>query len=898
MNRGLLVVIGCVVMSAVVAVVVLLDEGSSTAAPSQAREPGVLAGAESGEASEAKSMDLGQLAAPESLPLEVTEPGLSVGESDALDLADGGDTGTLVGRVTLAGSGDPVVGLVLVPRVEPLVAGSGDDETPQLITPELATTDVEGRYTFTTHGEAKLVSMQVLPAADIPRQRINFALELATGVEVSADFQVERGVQVSGRVVDLAGEPVAGATVNGWTGNHYLITKKRLATPDQTTVCDANGAFTIGGVGPSWLLAATADGMAAHQRVHGRHDSGIAVIGVTLVLSPERKLTGRVLGAGAQPVSGAMVSASVYLQGAAQTLTEIEGTYITGLSAVKATSDTQGRFELEGLASRAYEVSVSHPLYPEWVGEHDSGDGQLVVQLEVGLTLRGHVLSPAGQAVAGAQVRLSSAQMFGSEANSRSTRSDDSGAFVLEGLRPDQDGYLLLDADGFAVHVEQPVVIAEGQPDLTVVLAHPWSLAGRVIDDAGQPVPGALVEIEGDRLIDHGDLTISPVPTWEREFRLSSQRTDALGRFFFDRLYDGLFRVEASDESGELRTIVETRSGNEELELVLDPDAIIGVTLMGEARDVTTGLPVTEFFVTPMIPSGTGGMSGTSQQFQDELGQWRMVGLDAGPMMVNARAAGYAPWSLPLADYPGGEQRIDIAFAPKRTVVFRVVDEERQPLEVDLTFTTEDERQLMVETGPSSGSSRLETDEAGEARAAGLPAQRIVVTVAKGWLSSDREYTVDLTHEPSGPIELVYGATDEQKVMVMVFTGVPSDPSVLQISDLSSESAGQALQAELVSGALRPLPVPVSIDAVDDGGVVVASELIDPSQANPPGITPPGISGGFMAMINVPLRALTVSATAEGFAGATRSWIPESGEGPAVLVMILSPDTGGPGSPP
>ncbi len=832
------------------------------------------------------------------MPLEVTAQGPIGGAAEALDLADANDAGTLVGRVTLAGSGEPVAGLALVAKVEPLVDGSGDGEAPQLITPEQTTTNSDGRYTFTTHGAATLVSMQVLPGADIPRQRVDLAVELAAGVETRADFEVDRGVQISGQVVDLDGDLVAGATVNGWTGNHYLSTEQRLAAPDQSVVCEANGAFSIGGVGPSWILAATADGMAAHQRVHGRHDGGSVVSGVTLVLSPERELTGRILGAGAQPVSGAKVSARVSLQGAAKTLTEIEDTYITGLSAVTATSDAQGRFELEGLASRAYKVTVSHPLYPEWVSEHDNGDGQLVVQLEAGPTLRGHVLSPAGQALVGARVRLSSAQMFGSEANSRSTRSDESGAFVLEGLRPDPNGYLSLDADGFAVHIEQPVVIAEGQPELTVVLAPPWRLAGRVIDDAGQPVPGALVEIEGDRLVDHGDLTLSPVPTWERQFRLSAQTTDALGRFFFDRLYDGLFRVEASDESGELRTIVETRSGNEELELVLDPAAIIGVTLVGEARDATTGLPVSEFFVTPMIPSGSGGMSGTSQQFQDELGRWRMVGLDAGPMMVNARAAGYAPWSLPLADYVDGEQRIDIAFAPTRSVVFRVVDEARQPLEVDLSFATEELRQLMVETGPSSGSSRLQTSEAGEARAAGLPAQRIVVTVAKGWFAPDREYTVDLTHEPSGPIELVYGATDEQKVMVMVFTGVPADPGVSQISDLSSESAGQALQAELISGALRPLPVPVSIDAVDDGGVVVASERIDPSQETPPGITPAGLSGGFVAMINVPLRALTVSATAEGFAGASRAWIPESGEGPAVLVMILSPDPAGAGSPP
>lgn len=887
MNRGTLAVIGCVVALAVIGVMVLLDDEASATDASKTGAAELTSTGDAGGA-ERNAMELERLATGEERRLDVVEPRPSDAAPDVFDAEDGVAAARLVGRVTLTGTGTPVAGLVLVPTLEQPAEVQGGEGKPLRSQPRQATTDESGRYSFTIRGAATLVSMAVLPGEDIPRQRIDLGLTLSPGAETIADFEVEGGVRVSGQVVDLDGRPVPGAAVHGWTGPRYLLSGQQLATPEQSTACDAGGAFTLGGVGPSWLLEASAEGFTAHQRVHGQHTAGDSVDGVVLVLSPVRRLSGRVLAAGARPLSGATIKATVTLRGASQTVTANEGVYITGPRAREATSDAQGRFEIDGLASRPYAISVRHPRFPEWTGEHAPGDGELLVQLESGLTLSGLVVSRDGRAVPGAKVRLRSTQMFGDQANSRSTESDESGRFVLEGLLPDSNGYLLVQAEGFAVHVDQPVVIeAAGQPDVTVVLSPPWRLAGRVIDNAGQPMASVSVEIEGDRLVDHGDVTMAPLPTWERSFGLSTRVTDALGQFRFDGLYDGLFRVEAGNDSGELRTVVEARSGNETLELVLDPEAIFGVTLAGEARDATTGLPVTEFSVTPMIPSGSGGMTGSGQHYETEQGSWRMVGLDAGPMKVTASAVGYAPWSIPLVDYIDGEHRIDIGFSPTRNVVFLVLDDDREPVALDLTFADEEGRSLMVESGSNSRGSRLKTDASGQGRAAGLPAQRITVTAKKGWLSTKRNYLVDLTHAPSGPVELIYGTTDEQTVMLIVLSGVPADPSVLEISDLASPIAARTLQDELNSGALRPLPVPVVIDAVDAGGVVVAGRSLDPADENPDGFTQPGISGAFMVTLTLPLREVELSASAPGFVGASRMWVPENAEGPAVVVLVL-----------
>ncbi|MFT7465623.1 MAG: hypothetical protein ACI9EF_003992 [Pseudohongiellaceae bacterium] len=644
----------------------------------------------------------------------------------------------------------------------------------------------------------------------------------------------------------------------------------------------------MGGLGGSWMLAPFAEGYSAHHRVQGSQITGATLDDVGLVLSPSRSLRGRVLGTGAQPVPGAKVSASVQLQGAAETLTVNQNVYLLGPPSVKGEADAQGRFDLPGLAGRDYKVAVSAATYPKWMGEHGPGDEELAVQLEAGLSLAGRVLSFAGEPVVGAEVQLVPEGTFRSS-KSRAVATDEQGRFELLGLEPATNAYLSVGADGFAVHVEQPVAVkAGGQAELTVVLSPSLSLAGRVIDAEGNPVSSATVSIEGDRVIDLGNITMSPLWTWERSFGISRQRTDEDGRFAFDALYDGEYTVEANDRASDVRAELQARAGSESLEIVLDPSVVTGVTLTGDARDLTTGLLVPKFSVTPMIPSGNGGMSGSGTQFDDQQEPWRITGLAPGPMQVNATAQGYAPWSGELVDYVEGEHRIDIAFVPTRTVVFSVLDEERQPLEAKLTFEDSDGRQLMVEMGMGSRSSALETDATGQGRAAGLPAQPITVTVTKGWFSGEREYAVDLTHQPSGPIELIYGDVDEQTVMVLVLTGSPNDPSVLQITDLSDATAGQILQDELTSGALRPLTSPVSITAMDDDGEEVATQRFNPASGNPEGTASPAGQGGFMTTMMLPIKALNISVSAEGYETASRSWVPANGEGPGVVVLLLA----------
>lgn len=857
---------------AVVAAVLLLDDGGPTS-PSPGPSP--LSGPLARDAGPPPLVGTAP-GATDVRPLEAS--GRSAGSPGSDAAGTGGATAgaLLEGTVSLSG-GEPVAGLTLAMRLAP--AGTQDRLDPA---PE-ATTDASGQYRFelALDGEHDAQGIDVRPHHAVPRQQLALDLQLAPGRSLVHDLTVEPGVTLAGTLVDDEGQPVPGAEVLGWTGHRWQIDSLRLEQPDRLVRADGRGRFSLSGLGSPWLLEPRADGLTASARLHGTLEAGASLDGLTLELTPARWLSGLVLGAGARPLADAEVRASLRLAGAAATLTEHADTYRTGPRRRVQRSDADGRFRLGPLPGRGHHVEVEHAEHPPWEGRHAPADGELTIELEPGISLTGRVLAQDGRPLAGATLRLHSTRLLSQGGNKRSTTSDDGGRFVFTGLVADDDNWLLAHAPGHAVHVQQPLAVAAaGNAELRVVLPAARRLAGRVVDADGAPVAQAQVSIEGDRLIDHGNVTMAPAPTWERQIPgLVTTTTDAQGRFAFDDLYDGQFRVEASLEDSSLRDVLETRSGDERIELVLDPERVLGVTFTGTAVDLSTGLPVTEFDVTPMLPMESGGMAGTSERFRDEQGRWRLVGLDPGRIMLTAGAKGYAPWTGDLVDYLEGEHFVEIGFVPTRTVLFEVVDPSGTPTRARLTFRGEDDRQLMVETGAGSRASSLQSDDEGRARAAGLPALPIVVTVQRDYLSPSVERRVDLTLAPNGPVELVYEAPAEQELTVVVLTGSVADPASLSADDWSAVDA--ALQG-LEAGQLRAPTGTVELTATDaDGRVVSPQADAAPDPRLPAALVP------HARRLQLVARDWTLDVRAGDGPAVRRVWSPAAGAGPEIIVVLL-----------
>lgn len=289
-----------------------------------------------------------------------------------------------------------------------------------------------------------------------------------TSIEAGTDTQVEltlpRGHLVTGTVVDLDGNPIAGAEIclDSETGG--------------AVACAAlDGTFQVAGIRTFESLRARAPGHAPSEtiRVEAEHAAPL-VLRFTLQ-GPGGEIRGRVIGPDGEPVAGATVH-----------VTEATDT------GVWQRTDAAGRFEISGLAPGEARVDVRRtPLVP-WRGDLlvVPGPGaEVAVRLEAGGTLLGTVRDSHGRPIA--QVGVSARPATGGPGVSTWTRSD--GTYRLVGLAP---GSHLASAHtnkkGEAsgrveVQLDRPV---EWNP----VLSDGHVIQGRVVDAGGAPLVGWIVQ--------------------------------------------------------------------------------------------------------------------------------------------------------------------------------------------------------------------------------------------------------------------------------------------------------------------------------------------------------------------------------------------------------------------
>ncbi len=876
------VVAGAVILLALVATLTVLSDDGQESAESSPGDRGSHATEQQKPGMELPPALPGTEAA-EVRSLELSEKARTPPPTATLTASDSEAMARLEGRVTYATDDLPATDLQLTAHVTPSSALEQSLSDSKASTTLVTRTDEDGRYSFAFEGAVTISQLVIQAGSRSPTQKQSERRELEAGSVSHFDFQVHGGSSFSGTVFDLKGRPVPGAIVHAWSRRHYRMNADAYAAPEVSLETDNSGAFQLPHLGPDVVLLARAEGMAPHTGLNGSVPLESSLTGLRLVVSKRRDVGGSVRGSHGEDIVKAEVRLSTRLP-AAQRITKHEGMFAFGPPPRSAVSKPDGSFLIEGLCQRSYAVSARHDAHREWTGEHKPGDGPLEIELITGLRLTARVTDPTGAPLPGARGRLGSRS--GPGYNADNTTADEQGLLSFEGLAPDTGASLSVTAPSHAVHVEQPIVLEEGRAhhvDLTLRAERP--LAGVVVNQDGEPVEGATLTVEGDRLVDYGNMTIFPKPTWEAQFGRPVLRTDASGAFAVHNLYDGLFRVDATSPDGNTQASVDVRSGREDLRIVLDPNAVLGVTLTGVARDGVTGLPITERFqISPMHAGAGGGFAGSSYSFEDLEGRFRITGLDEGMILINAGSEGYAPWSAGAREYDEGEHRLDIEFLPTRRVGFHVVDSSGAPVELNLTFESQDGESLMVESGPGSRNSMLRTNEDGKAIAGGLPAARIVVHAKRGWLGPRREYPVDLRAQPNEPIELVYGEASQRTVLLLILSGSPSEPA--PVSGTPGWQLGAWLETQIAEGSLRPLNTPVQVLALDEDDAQVASTSLDPAGENAQAYPVPGLESPFVAKLLLPPSPLKLVASAEGHATLQRSWSPDDAE---ILVLVLSP---------
>lgn len=320
---------------------------------------------------------------------------------------------------------------------------------------------------------------------------------------LTADFALERGDTIVGRVVDETGSGIAAAYVAAaaqqWDAAGGMDTFWRSGAVDD------RGNFRIDHLGRDarsqprgWQLLVRAPGMGSRVLAmpFRRLADGVLDIG-DVRLAPQAILEGRVVDGDGRPVVGADVT----LQGTpddalavAPEWQEFRPVYHFGTRDTRSAGD--GTYRIAGLAAGSYTVHA-RPRGVSWQLDSEEqavAAGALVtvsdLVADAGLTITGRVRLPgARQLPADTTIVI---WAFGPTPDTPSAEVAADGTFTVERLQPGDYTLATLDAPpGFALAPRAGV--AAGRQDVEVELVPSTTIEGSVVDADDQPIRGAPV---------------------------------------------------------------------------------------------------------------------------------------------------------------------------------------------------------------------------------------------------------------------------------------------------------------------------------------------------------------------------------------------------------------------
>ncbi|MGE3166752.1 MAG: sigma-70 family RNA polymerase sigma factor [Planctomycetota bacterium] len=365
---------------------------------------------------------------------------------------------------------------------------------------------------------------------------------------------LERGLAITGTVVDPTGNPVPGASV-------AATTSQPLGGRTETTTL-ADGTFELTGLSePTYNLTAKSPAFGSVS-IRGVASGQSAV---TLEFRARASLTGTVVSATTQqPVE----EFEVLLRPVHTEIADFDINAILAQSMVmpQRFKDPGGVFHRTGLEPGAYTLVVraqSHAPSQQEIVLAEGVHSMVEILIEQGGVISGRVVDPDGKPIRGATVRVARedappsggariavSMSFGDGGSETSTsfdmgqgervKTDTDGRFTYEGLAPGKTQLVIAHAQFISATTEVVEVLRDGKHDLqTVELRRGGTIRGTVYDADGRPTwrVGILffaVDEQGQR----------------GEPRFTRPKAD--GSFSQSGLEDGLYQLELNpwEESG------------------------------------------------------------------------------------------------------------------------------------------------------------------------------------------------------------------------------------------------------------------------------------------------------------------------------------------------------------
>ncbi len=556
--------------------------------------------------------------APGKWDVAVTADGYQKGRAAGITVDEGGTAegadvrlvrgGTITGRVVEDRTGKAVLDATV--RAE-LAGGRGgamffggpDEEGP-------GATDAEGRFEIEGLAPGSYTITATHPDWTEETERVELKDQPA-----SVEIRLGRGGAIGGSVL-AGGRGVAGATVSLSAAGQSF---RGPFGGGQTAITDEGGRFRFDRLSAGRYTLVASLRTQGSAPVEAVLQAGESSQEVSLVLAEGAAIHGTVTGLSENARGNVMVSANGPEEYFANTRTAGDGSFeLTGAPQGPISLRANAGDFATGLRSAAAQIVIAE-------GQTDAA---VEIVFETGFRVEGNV-TRGGRPVTDAMV---SAIPEGGGGRQSSGRTDDAGAFQIEGLK---EGTYTLNASsmmGGGGSIRKTIKVTG---DMTVDLeAPPARIAGRIVEaESGRPVAEAMVRAE------QGGGAGGP-------FSMMASDSDSSGRFSVENLEPRSYRVSVTKPSyqAETRDVV----ASEESDLTIELRRGEGVGLI--VRDGIFGTPLRGVFVRVLDTQGATVFTGSVSLDSDGGGD--IPSLKPGRYEARIGADGYASVVLPAVAVP------------------------------------------------------------------------------------------------------------------------------------------------------------------------------------------------------------------------------------------------------
>ena len=271
-------------------------------------------------------------------------------------------------------------------------------------------------------------------------------------------------------VTDDKGEPVEGALVVALPSSGGYLAFGLDPEKLRTTITGAGGRATLEALPPGpWTLTVQARGFA--PKTERRVERGP----LEVRLDKGGVITGTVADAEGVPVADARVSIDTGLP--------LPSAWAAEASRVEASTDSEGRFRLEGIGARPVRLAARAPGFGRATRDGVEAGAHAELFLFPGAALEGIVVDGEGHPVEGALVQAAGGGLWSTPPPSE--RTDAEGRFVMAGV--EEGEYVVMAREGGrAPGLGRAVVEGEAEASVEITLTEGGFATGRLVDPDGR----------------------------------------------------------------------------------------------------------------------------------------------------------------------------------------------------------------------------------------------------------------------------------------------------------------------------------------------------------------------------------------------------------------------------